>query len=280
MIDGRGMRAASLALALATLLGCDGGARRESAEARVAPARETAPQPAVPDTPAGRLAHQVWRAAGGERLGEVAQLDFRFVVVEGDARVVDAMHRWDRRRDRDRVTWTARDGTRFDAIVDLRARAACGAINGAAARGEALRELSEKAYQRWVNDSYWLAMPLKLLDPGVRVAEEPPREIDGRPHRVLVLSFGNVGLTPRDRYWVYVDPESGRVTRWDMLLEGQAPPPKTATWEDHRRVGPLVLAHDHATGEGGTRHVRFEDTAAHAEVRPDDFRSVAGCPSE
>ena len=47
-----------------------------------------------------------------------------------------------------------------------------------------------------------------------------------------------------------IDPESFRVIRWDMALEGEAPPPKSASWEDYQPAGPLLLSRKHAM-EGG-----------------------------
>ncbi|MFN2412818.1 MAG: DinB family protein, partial [Pyrinomonadaceae bacterium] len=35
------------------------------------------------------------------------------------------------------------------------------------------------AYARWVNDSYWLLGPLKVLDPGVKLTYEGSKESEG-----------------------------------------------------------------------------------------------------
>jgi len=126
--------------------------------------------------------------------------------------VADAFHRWDPRGARDYVTWTE-DGHAYDVIVDLRARTATGTLDGAALTGPASQEAGAKAYERWVNDAYWLLLPLKLLDPGVTVTLEPAREHAGKQLEVLALQFAQVGLTPGDRYWLYVDPQTARIER-------------------------------------------------------------------
>jgi len=223
------------------------------------------------DDAATDLARRVVHAAGGDRLGRVAQLSFRFVVESGGARAMAADHRWDLRGERDRVTWTDRAGHHYDVVVDLHARTAVGTLDGAPIPPDKLAETSRVAYQRWVNDSYWLLMPAKLLDPGVERALEEPRVHGGRRYDILRLSFQGVGLTPRDRYWLYVDPRSARVERWEMILGGQSPPPKGFSWTAYRRVGPLTLAHDHASDDG-TRHIRFEGTGALDRVDPAAFR--------
>lgn len=241
-----------------------------------APAEQAGEAAPPPDSPADTLAREIWRAAGGESFEDVQELRFRFVVTQGDDEVFSATHRWDRATDRDHVTWTDSEGRRFEALVDLDARMACGTIDGEIAAGETQQTLSEKAYARWVNDAYWLVMPLKVLDPGVVRTLEEPREHDGERYQILRLSFEGVGLTPGDRYWLFVDPETSRVARWEMQLEGQEGPPKGMSWTDWRSVGPLTLAMDHATDDG-SRHVRLEDVEA-ATTPPGEPPRVQGCP--
>src|SRR5262245_30135913 len=127
------------------------------------------------DSPAAALAKAIGRASGSEALDRVAMLRFRFVVIDGDKRLADVEHRWDRRGGRDRVIWKGKDGKLRDATIDLGTRLAAGTIDGVPAQGEAIKDLSAQAYARWVNDSYWLMMPLKLLDPGVTVSLEEDR---------------------------------------------------------------------------------------------------------
>ena len=83
-------------------------------------------------------------------------------------------------------------------------------------------------------------MPYKLRDPGVTLALE-----DGGPrHHKLALSFEGVGLTPKDRYWVYVDRETNLVDRWEYILQGDKPegPPTRFDWSGWARHGKIRLA--------------------------------------
>ena len=167
------------------------------------------------------------------------------------------------------MTWN--DGEHhYDVVVDLETRTATGTLDGAAVTGESAQSAGAAAYERWVNDSYWLLLPLKLLDPGVRRTQEPARERDGRSFEILSLEFDHVGLTPGDHYWLYIDPATGRITRWDMVLEGQTEPPRAISFEGYQAVGPLMLALDHVTDDG-KRHVLFEDVEALHEVDARDF---------
>lgn len=232
-----------------------------------------ASQPTPPKTAASRPAHpearsaaydvarEVAVAAGVDQLDQVAELDFRFVVTEGDDRVFEAKHRWDLRNGRAHIVWIDREGVEYDAVLDVAAKQAVGTIDGAPAEGAAAEQLSEKAYARYINDTYWLLMPLKLFDPGTKLELLPPRTIEGEPHQILRLSFDGVGLTPGDVYTLVVNPEARRIVRWEMELEGSDGPPKGVSWEAYRPVGPLVLAHEHRV-DGGDRKILFEETRA------------------
>ena len=257
-------------LALTVALGCDPDPNPGPGPTPTpAPSPEAAADPG-PDSPADVLAHEVWRAAGGAHLDEVGQIDFVFVVEDAGSIVFEAAHRWDRRSGRDRVSWTDGEGVLRDAVVDLGSKRACGHVDGVAAEGEGADALAEAAYARWVNDAYWLMVPLKVRDAGVR------RRLGGGEGdtRRLELTFEDVGLTPGDRYVLDVDPE-GRVTRWEMTLQGSEPPPKGVTFGGHTAVGPLTLPLEHSV-EGGERRVLLRDVGVHPDPVEATF-AVRGC---
>lgn len=257
------------------LLGCSGSAESASETENAEPEAEPeATEAAEPDSPADALARELWRSAGGERLDEVAQIDFRFVVTDDGEPVFEAAHRWDRRNGRDRISWTNRQGELNDAVVMLATKRGCGHVDGRPVDGDPLVALAQSAYGRWVNDAYWLMVPLKVLDPGVsRRVLEPEGET-----RRLELTFDSVGLTPGDRYVLEVDPE-GRLTRWEMALEGAEPgdEPKGVTFEGHTAVGPLTLPLEHTAEGEGNRQVLLRDVTVHETVQDDAF-VIRGCP--
>lgn len=235
---------------------------------------EPAPPPGrVASTPEIPLAAQAVLEAGGD-LSAIGGLAFTFVVDAGSERVFSAQHSYDLRGARDRVRWTSRDGKVFDALVDLSTRTACGTVDGAVATGAELESLAQDAYARWVNDAYWLLMPHKLRDPGARLTVQDPQDRDGVRYDVLRLEFESVGLTPGDVYFLFIDPTTHRIARWEMQLEGQEGPPTGVSWTDYRAVGPVTLPHDHVTDDGA-RHIRFEGVAELGHES--DAFDVAGC---
>lgn len=156
-------------------------------------------------------------------------------------------HLWDKHLGRHRVEGETRDGEPYVVIHRLEDR---GEGNGLAFLGgepapeERRRELLQTAYGAWVNDTYWLAMPYKLRDPGVTLAYEGTETLDGRLHDVVQLSFEEVGLTPGDRYWAYVDRQSGLMSRWAYHLQSMAEEedPKAWDWVDWQRYGDVRLS--------------------------------------
>src|SRR5438876_620493 len=71
------------------------------------------------------------------------------------------------------------------------------------------------AHGAWINDSYWFLMPYKLRDPGVTLKYdgEVKDSTTAAVYDRLALSFENVGMTPGDRYWVYVNRANHRVEK-------------------------------------------------------------------
>ena len=174
------------------------------------------------------LAMEVMKASGIEKWPAVSRVKFTFnVAVDGKPKV-SAAHDWDVRAGKDTVKW---DGKVATADVWYPGKNEGDAIG---------------AYKRWVNDSYWLLAPLKLANRGVTVKHGGSRVMEGKNYPTLELSFGSVGLTPNDRYVLYVDPETKLVRFWDYMPDEKTR--KTATWEEYVKSGGLTLSTRHEVG--------------------------------
>ncbi len=181
-----------------------------------------------------QLADAVWKASGGENWSNVKSIDFTFTVEKEGKTVASAEHHWKVDAQTDHVKWKDKDVT-----VDL--------------ADPGPEEDAKAAYARWVNDSYWLLAPLKVKDRGTNLKAEAAKEMDGAEAKVLRLGFGEVGLTPKDQYLLYIDPKTNLVSSWDYMPE----PGKSmhATWTGYQKSGGLTLATDHQM-DGGVR-IRF-----------------------
>jgi hypothetical protein len=177
-----------------------------------------------PDEKAQQLAREVWRASGGENWSNVAEIRFTFIVEQEGKQLASVEHHWNVAAGTDHVKWKGKEVT-----VDL--------------KSPAQDEDSKAAYGRWVNDSYWLLAPLKVLDPGVKLTYEGTKESEGVQCETLRLSFEQVGLTPSDQYLLYIDPETKLVRAWDYIAKPESI--THGTWEKYESFGPLKLATEH-----------------------------------
>jgi hypothetical protein len=175
------------------------------------------------DPEAAALAERVLEALGGE----AAWREARFLRFGFAGR---RQHAWDRATGRHRVEGETQEGEEYVVIHDLDTREGRVWVAGEEVTGERATELLENAYGAWVNDTYWLLMPYKLRDPGVTLAHGGTREIEGTEYGVLTLSFAGVGLTPGDRYWAYVHPQSGQMDYWAFRLESMPADAEPVLW--------------------------------------------------
>lgn len=181
----------------------------------------SAPRPTL-ETAADSLAWRLVEAAGGlDAWQALHRLRFDFAVVRDTAEAFHARHLWDRSTGRYRVEYPVGEDSTLVALFNVQrfdSEAPDGAayLNGMPLDSIATRTRLAEAYERFVNDTYWLLAPLKLFDPGVRRALAPDSAATGT--HVLSLSFDRVGLTPGDRYWLTTD-ATGRLTRWSFVLE-------------------------------------------------------------
>lgn len=155
-------------------------------------------------------------------------------------------HAWDRHAGRARIE---DDGAVY--LIDLETRRGRAWTDGEEVLDpQALEEAMDRAHAMWINDSYWMFMPYKLLDPGVVLRSAGAGELqDGRPCRWLELTFEGVGITPENRYTVGVADDTGLVEEWSFFAEAeQTEPGFTLPWSGWKPFGAIWLATDHGRG--------------------------------
>ncbi len=89
------------------------------------------------------------------------------------------LHHWDRHTGRHRLEGKSREGDSYVVLHDVNTREGTVVVGGKEASGEDKAQWLERAYGAWINDSHWLLMPYKLLDPGVNLACDGSDELDG-----------------------------------------------------------------------------------------------------
>lgn len=208
----------------------------------------------VVETAADSVAMNVYEGMGGpEAWAALPHLQFDFATGNDTSRTLRARHLWNRETGEYRLEMPAGEDSVYVAIFDVDTRDGDVYLNGEAVGDEAKQGVLEQAYGRFINDSYWLLMPVKMMDPGVERVYEPDSSTAAMD--VVRLSFQNVGLTPGDRYWVYVDRESGRVAHWAFHLERQAADhiPQPIQWTDYKSfntAGGTITVSERKVGDG------------------------------
>lgn len=119
--------------------------------------------------------------------------------------------------------------------------------NGTLVKDEAKSKvLLEKAKNWWINDSYWLVMPWKLQDPGVNLVYVKTEQLpNGKTVNILQLTFSAVGVTPENKYWLYVDKENHLITQWAYYQNyNDAEPKFLKPWNNYQKAGNILLSFD------------------------------------
>lgn len=123
-------------------------------------------------------------------------------------------------------------------------------------------------YKKWINDSYWFIMPYKLKDPGVHLKYKGIEKMqNGRPAYVLTLTFDDVGITPQNKYDVYVDKESMLVRQWAYYKNAVDEKPMfMAPWNNWHNCCNILLSDDRGPGR------KFTDIYVFDELPPEIFQ--------
>jgi len=184
------------------------------------------------DAKAVAIADRVMTALGGRaRWDALPGLEWTFEVVVNDTARASRHHLWNKHTGWHKVEGKTRTGQPFVFIDQLDSGKGMAWMAGTPMEGDTVPKLTKRAHSMWTNDSYWFLMPYKLRDPGVHLKYAGDTTTAGVTYDRLALSFENVGETPGDHYWIWVNRANDRVERWQYILQGQQPPPEVWTWE-------------------------------------------------
>ncbi len=164
---------------------------------------------------------------------------------------------WDKHSGRVRIDFP--DGTTY--LVDINDNSGKAYKNGAeVTHPDSLAQELDRAKRIWINDSYWLVMPFKLKDSGVTLKHQGLEKTEGGASaHVLELTFENVGVTPQNRYLVYVDTSTKLVSQWSFFREaGQDTANFVLPWRNYQQHGGILLSDNR--GERELSDVRVFET--------------------
>ncbi|SDW54561.1 DUF6503 family protein [Flavobacterium degerlachei] len=118
-------------------------------------------------------------------------------------------------------------------------------------------ELLIKAKNWWINDSYWLVMPWKLQDPGVNLTYVKTEKLaNGKTVDILQLTFNQVGVTPDNKYWLYVDQQDHLIKQWAYYKNFDDAEPKfLKPWDNYQKAGTILLSFNRVNEDVGPKNV-------------------------
>ncbi len=189
--------------------------------------------------PADDLARRAFDVLAGPAWEKTRYFEFTFVVEHRNGPTSAVPQRWDRTTGLYRVT--GRDAKRNDYVVVMNVITNKGRVwlNGEEVHDARRDDTLALAYKRFLNDTYWLLMPLRMLDQGVvREAMGERTDSCGRTWDVVKVT------TSADTAWAWINRDSGIVEGWDMRLPG-APaeePPVEVMFHDYARFNGVLIS--------------------------------------
>lgn len=156
------------------------------------------------------IAVQMVDALGGMAAYQrVKRIEFSFVVNLFGKEVKRRFHVWDKEHHQAYIRFE-HDDKSFEVWLRLDDKSGVVHADGKRLEPNDAAVFLKEAYAMWVNDTYWLVAPYKVLDDGTHRAF-----IEGK----LRLSFAkNVGLTPGDVYFFELD-DDNKPVMWSFYLE-------------------------------------------------------------
>lgn len=187
------------------------------------------------DERAVEIADMVMKAMGGRKAWDQTRyIEWDFF---GARKLI-----WDKKKGMVRINYHNEDQ---QAVIDVHSREGQVRKDGELiTQPDSLAKYLDRAYRTWINDSYWLVMPYKLKDSGVTLkylGEDTTR--GGDPAYKLQLTFENVGVTPQNKYYVWVDQKSHLVIQWAFFSENSMDEPNFITpWDEYQQYGKILLS--------------------------------------
>jgi hypothetical protein len=218
------------------------------------------------DEKANAIAGEMMEALGGQENWDRARF-IRFTFVRQGRRLNLT---WDRETSRYRLEAANEAGVPYVVVMNLATRQGRAVLDGRPLEARELSEYLSLASRIWAGESYWLLCPYKLRDPGAILTYDGEENAGGTIQDRLHLRFDNVGLTPGDEFWLYVNRNTRLLDRWRFKLQGgQEGDYRWTSWE---RFGRILLATERL-GVNGDRIV-FEDILVTDSLPDEVFTSL------
>ncbi len=166
---------------------------------------------------------------------------------------------WDKYAGVCRVEWQKRP---WKVIVNLQDNSGKVQLNGVEqTHPDTLKKYLDFGKRAWINDSYWLVMPFKLKDSGVTLKHLGDSKTEkGESADLLQLTFAGVGVTPDNKYQVWVDKKTRLVTQWAFFKKyDDSKPDFINAWANYKPYGKLLLSGNRGKEEDAVTKISVMD---------------------
>ncbi len=175
------------------------------------------------DPKAEEVARAMMQAMGGEQAWKSAHfVRYDFKVTRDGKPLTERSHLWDKWSGRYRLEMKTKEGKNQVLLyTDVNQKQGSAYLDGKKLEGDEAAKALENGYKAFINDMYWLAMPWKWMDSGVNLKYVGPKKCGKETYDVVELTFGNVGVTPGDKYEAYVSRDSHMMMHWEYTLQSK-----------------------------------------------------------
>ncbi len=199
------------------------------------------------DTRADSLARKVFESAGGvEVWSSVPYVVFSQATEVNRTPTRIIRHLWNRKTNQYRMELPGPAGKPYVVLFDIDTRQGTAYWDSVELETRETSRWIEEAYQRFVNDTFWLFAPMFLFDAGVErsfLADSSTEDID-----ILHIRFALPDRAPADEFYLHVARSSGRINLWKYRAPADDPegPLRIFEWREYDKyptpAGNLLLS--------------------------------------
>ncbi len=201
------------------------------------------------DPKAEEIGKAMMQAMGGENAWKaVHYIRYDFKVSKEGKALSERSHLWDKWGGRYRLESKKEGKSELVLFSNINKKEGGAAYrDGRKVEGAEADKLILNAYGAWINDMYWLTMPWKWMDDGVKLKYLGPKTRGGETYDVVELTFGKVGMTPGDMYNAYVSQKTHMMEHWEYTLQSKQKGSWDWRWGD--AGGGVKLPMDHTNDQ-------------------------------
>jgi len=137
-------------------------------------------------------------------------------------------------------------------------------------QADSVAYFNDRAYKILINDSYWLAMPFKLKDPGVNLTYMGTvKDSSNNDCFLLKLTFNNVGVTPQNMYHVWVNKKNYMITQWAYYEKSSDDTASIINpWNTFQKYGNIMLSGDRGKSMGQITDISVNEIPMEVFTKP------------